>query len=237
MTARAQWRGRPLIAVLFDLDGTLFDTAGDITLALNRATAEFGWAPIAEEVVRRLVGRGSPMLLRRAAQTLGRDADEATYAVMLERFFHHYAALEASGECAAMPYDGAVAGLDRLHAAGLKIAVVTNKHHRFAAALVRLRGLSACIDLIVGGDTCERRKPDPEPLWYACTALNAPAAAALMVGDSTNDVQAARAAGIPVICVPYGYNEGRDPRVLPCDALIESLAELPALLLGESARA
>ena len=231
MTARAHWRGRALAAVLFDLDGTLFDTAGDIALALNRATADFGWEALDVGVVHRLIGRGSPQLLRRAAQVLGRDADEATYAAMLERFFHHYALLEEREECAAAPFDGALEAVRRLHAAGLKIGIVTNKQRRFADALVRSGGLCASVDLIVGGDTCERRKPHPEPLLYACAALTAPPAAALMVGDSANDVEAARAAGIPVICVPYGYNEGCDPRLLPCDALVESLAQLPAMLL------
>ncbi len=231
MSAPAHWRGQRLAAVLFDLDGTLFDTADDIALALNRATADFGWEPIAAGVVRRLIGRGAPQLLRRAAQVLGRDADAATYAAMLERFFHHYAELERRAESTAPPFQGALEAVRQLHAAGLKIAVVTNKQRRFADALVRSGGLCASVDLIVGGDTCERRKPHPEPLLYACAALEAPLAAALMVGDSSNDVEAARAAGIPVICVPYGYDEGRDPRLLPGDALIESLAQLPAMLL------
>ena len=87
------------------------------------------------------------------------------------------------------------------------------------------------LDVVVGGDTCERRKPDPQPLLFSCESLHVPATESLMVGDSVNDVQAARAAGIPVICVSYGYNEGRDPRTLDCDALLDSLSELPPLLL------
>jgi phosphoglycolate phosphatase len=84
--------------------------------------------------------------------------------------------------------------------------------------------------MVVGGDSCERRKPDPQPLHFACDAMRVESAEALMVGDSLTDVLAARAAGIPVVCVPYGYNEGRDPRSLPCDAFIETLADLPALI-------
>jgi phosphoglycolate phosphatase len=83
---------------------------------------------------------------------------------------------------------------------------------------------------VVGGDTCARRKPDPQPLFFACESLQVPPSESLMVGDSVNDVQAARAAGIPVVCVSYGYNEGRDPRTLECDLLLDSLTELPALL-------
>ena len=226
------WRGRPLEAVLFDLDGTLLDTAADIAEALNRALAERGWPPIAPSQVRRMIGRGSPMLIERAAACQSRVLDEAGKAAMLERFFHHYGYLEESGEFKAEPYVGAAECLRALHAAGLRIAVVTNKHERFATGLLKALALSDWVDCVVGGDSCPRRKPDPAPLLFACAQLGADPARALMVGDSTNDVQAARAASIPVICVPYGYNEGEDPRLLPCDAFVESLADLPGLLRG-----
>ncbi len=224
------WQGRPLAAVLFDLDGTLLDTAADITTALNRALGDFGWPAVAERDARRMIGRGSPMLVRRAAQALDRPMDAALQAAMVERFFHHYAALEERGEYAARPYPGAREALHGLHAAGLRIAVVTNKQHRFAQGLLRALDLSPWVDVLVGGDTCERRKPDPQPLLHACARLEVTVQRALMVGDSINDVQAARAAGMPVVCVPYGYNEGEDPRSLPCDAVIESLSALPEML-------
>ena len=108
--------------------------------------------------------------------------------------------------------------------------MVTNKQHRFAAALLERLGFSDWVDVVVGGDTCARRKPDPQPLLFACESLRVAPSESLMVGDSVNDVQAARAAGIPVVCVSYGYNEGRDPRTLDCDVLVDSLAELPGLL-------
>jgi len=225
-----KWRGRPVEAVLFDLDGTLLDTAADIAEALNRALAERGWPPIAADEVRRMIGRGSPMLMERAAAFLGRDLDEAGKARLLERFFHHYGFLEESGEFKAEPYAGAVECLRTLHGAGMRIAVVTNKHERFATGLLEALGMRDWVDVVVGGDTAPRRKPDPAPLLFACERLGADPAHALMVGDSINDVQAARGAGIPVICVPYGYNEGEDPRLLPCDAFVETLADLPDLL-------
>ena len=227
-----QWRGRSLEAVLFDLDGTLLDTVADIAEALNRALAERGWPPIAPSEVRRMIGRGSPTLMERAAAFLNRELDEAAKAAMLERFFHHYGFLEESGEFKAEPYAGAAECLRGLHEGGLRIAVVTNKHERFATGLLKALALSAWVDCVVGGDSCPRRKPDPAPLLFACAQLGAAPARALMVGDSINDVQAARGAGIPVICVPYGYNEGEDPRLLACDAFVESLADLPGLLGG-----
>jgi phosphoglycolate phosphatase len=228
---RAQWRGKPIAAVLFDLDGTLLDTVADIALALNRALADHGWPPVPATQVRQMIGRGSPMLIDRAATYHARELDRTTHAAILERFFEHYGALEESGDCAAQSFPGAAQALEELHAAGLKIAVVTNKHWRFADALLRLLKLSAWIDLTVGGDSCERRKPDPQPLLFACSRLGVSPAEAIMIGDSTNDVQAARAAVIPILCVPHGYNEGQDPRALPCDAILEHLSDLPQLLL------
>jgi phosphoglycolate phosphatase len=231
----AHWRGQRLAAVLFDLDGTLLDTAADIALALNRTMVEYECKPLAEDDVRRMVGRGSPILIERAVAAQDRIIDAATQAAMLERFFHHYGQLEESNEDTAQPYTGAAESLRTLHDAGLRTAVVTNKQHRFAGALLDRLGLADWVDVVVGGDTCARRKPDPQPLLFACNSLHVPPSESLMVGDSVNDVQAARAAGIPIVCVSYGYNEGRDPRTLECDLLLDSLAELPALLLYPNA--
>jgi phosphoglycolate phosphatase len=230
-TFSAEWRGNPLAAVLFDLDGTLLDTVGDIALALNRAVGEFEWPPVPISDVRRMIGRGAPMLVERAAAHQGRAVDAVTQSGIVERFFHHYGALEETGECAAQPFGGAKEALSSLHGAGLRIAVVTNKQQRFANSLLELLGLRAHVDLVVGGDTCERRKPDPLPLLFACSSLRVAPGGAIMVGDSINDVQAARAAGIAVLCVPHGYNEGQDPRALPCDAIVDHLSDLPGLLL------
>jgi len=226
----ARWRGQPLSAVLFDLDGTLLDTVGDIALALNRTLVEHACKALEEHDVRRMIGRGSPILIERAVASQGRTIDAATHAAMVERFFHHYGELEESNEDRAQPYSGAAESLLAVHEAGLRTAVVTNKQHRFADALLRRLGLIDWVDVVVGGDTCERRKPDPQPLLFACESLRVPPSHSLMVGDSVNDVQAARAAGIPVVCVSYGYNEGRPPHTLNGDALLDSLAELPALL-------
>ena len=227
----ASWRGVPLRAVLFDLDGTLLDTAADISLALNRAIAEFGWAPVAASDTRNLIGRGGPMLVQRAAELQQRPLDATTQTAIVERFFHHYGELQGTDESAARPFPGAAEGLRGLHEAGLRTAIVTNKQQRFGIALAKRLGLAPWVDVYVGGDSCVRRKPDPMPVLFACGSLQVAPSEALLVGDSINDVMAARGAAVPVICVPYGYNEGMDPKTLPCDLLIDSIAELPALLL------
>jgi phosphoglycolate phosphatase len=226
------WRGHAVHAVLFDLDGTLLDTVEDITLALNRALTEAHLATLATDQVRDLIGRGVPTLITRAIKRLGATVDPVAQASLLERFYFHYGRLHMLDECNASVYPGVAEGLGELHRLGLRLAVVTNKQKHFAVDLLNRLGLSDWIDVVVGGDSCERRKPDPQPLQFACAALHVEPSEALMVGDSVNDVLAARAARLPVVCVPYGYNEGNDPCALACDAFIETVADLPALLLG-----
>lgn len=229
--APAHFDGRELRAALFDLDGTLLDTAGDIALALNQAIAESGWAPVPLEAVKRLIGAGASILVERAAALQGHTLSKQLHNEITQRFFHHYGALGETGQYSAQAYPGAADALRQLHAAGMRLAVVTNKTRRFSEMLLRQRGLMQWVDLLVGGDTCERRKPDPLPLLYACRELGVAVDAALMVGDSINDVEAARAAAMPVIGVTYGYNEGNDPVTLGCDRLIDTLGVLPGMLL------
>jgi phosphoglycolate phosphatase len=216
--------------VLFDLDGTLLDTLDAIAAALNQALAERSLAPLAVAEVRVMIGRGGPALIERALRRLGTTLEQSDQAALLERYFLHYEHIESGAEHSARIYPGAGECLRQLHQLQLPLAVVTNKQQHLARGLLERLGLSEYVNVLIGGDSCERRKPDPQPLQVACEALGVEPAQALMVGDSINDVLAARAAGMHVVCVPYGYNEGNDPRALPCDAFVETLAELPALL-------
>jgi phosphoglycolate phosphatase len=226
-----RWRGAPLSAVLLDLDGTLLDTAEDIAKALNRSLSEMHFASLATAEVRNMIGRGAPTLITRAVARLGESVYGSDQAKLLERFDYHYHQLHRLKESHSLVYPGVADGLRELHGLGMRLAVVTNKTHAMAVQLLHQLGLHQWIDVVVGGDSCEHRKPSPEPLLLACIKLQIDRREVIMVGDSTTDVSAARAANIPVICVPYGYNEGRNPRDLPCDAFIDSLTELPQLLL------
>jgi phosphoglycolate phosphatase len=225
--------GRPVEGVLFDLDGTLLDTVGDIARALNAALTEAGFAARPLGAVRAGVGRGAAMLIRRVL--VAESPDAATEERLLERFFTHYEALHAEGTSHSPPFPGVVEGLGRLSDWGVPMAVVTNKRQDLAVAALEDAGLLQAFRLVVGGDTCPTRKPEPGPLLHALGILGVAPARALMVGDSANDVHAARAAGLPVLCVPYGYTEGSDPRSLPADAFIESIGHLPGLLRPDPA--
>jgi phosphoglycolate phosphatase len=180
--------------------------------------------------VRKLIGRGAPSLVARALQLAGTGSQEVDVEATLGRFCAHYEQLYAGDGSTATAFPGVLEGLRALHAAGLKLAVVTNKQRRFALQVLGRLGLVRWFEAVVGGDTSGQRKPDPRPLHHACELLQVDSAHALMVGDSAIDVRAARAAGMPVICVPYGYNEGQDASTLECDALVPTLAQLPALL-------
>ncbi len=224
-------------AVLFDLDGTLLDTVADITVALNRALAGQNLPALARSEVRGLIGRGAPALIERALECFGAAGKAADATLLLDRFQHHYERIHEHGEIRTRAYRGVAWGLAELHAQGFMLAVVTNKPRSIAVDLLTRMSLAQWIAVVVGGDGGLPRKPNPQPLLAACEELGVPADQALMVGDSQTDVLAARAAGVAaVVCVPYGYNEGADPRALPCDGFIETLDDLPAMLVPRAGR-
>ncbi len=224
-------------AVLFDLDGTLLDTAADITSALNRALSEQGLPTLTRGEVAGLIGRGAAALVARVLARFGAAAQAADAALLLARFHNHYEHLQDHGELHTRVYPGVAQGLAELHALDFRLAVVTNKARSTALGLLSRLSLDQWIALVVGGDSGVAPKPHPQPLLAACEWLSVPPAQALMVGDSQTDVAAARAARLAAVaCVPYGYNEGADPRTLPCDGFLESIADLPAVLPARAGR-
>ncbi len=232
-TARAQsLRARSVRAVLFDLDGTLLDTAADISVALNRALAEQRLPELALSQVRALIGGGVPALIERAVARLGADAAAVDAEALLDRFTVHYRWINQHEEMQTRAYPGVAEGLAELHALGLKLAIVTNKPRQATIELLTRLGLARPIQAVVGGDNVAHPKPHAEGLLRACEELRIGPREALMVGDSLTDVLAARAAGLAVVCVPYGYNGGADPRSLPCDAFVQSVADLPPFLIA-----
>jgi len=235
VSARAQ-------AVVLDLDGTLVDTLGDFTVALNRCMAELGWPALEPEWVERAVGKGSEHLLRSVlAHQLSQEAVkgvgcacpaltvDAYYPRVWASYQLHYR--DINGQLA-QAYPGVAEGLALLRAQGLRMACVTNKPLAFARDLLDRLGLSENFEVVYGGDSFERKKPDPLPLLKACEALGTPVQSTLMVGDSVNDAQAANAAGLPVVLMTYGYNHGQDIRQTPALAWLDRLDQIgPCLAL------
>ena len=216
----------PIRAVLFDLDGTLADTAGEIALALERTFASLRLPAVPEAEVRELIGRGIPSLVERALQRHG----AATQAVeAIERF---EAAYEETVGTSATLYPGVAESLERLAAAGLPLGVVTNKARAFSVRLLEQLGVAPRFAAVVCGDDGWPKKPAADMMLAACAKHGSVPAGTLLLGDSANDVLAARAAGCPVWCVPYGYNEGRPVESLAADRIVESVAEAADRLLG-----
>lgn len=220
-------------AIAFDLDGTLLDTLGDLAHAMNATLADDGCAPLPTETIRDLVGKGIPSLARRAyAIARGEAPGDAELEAIVARYFAHYAA--SLGERSA-PYPGVGEGLARLRSAGIPLAVVTNKATRFVMPHLERTAFGGWFDAIVGGDDAEAKKPAAAPLALAATRLRVDVRRVLMVGDSANDVACARAAGAPVVVVPYGYREGRAVQDLAADAIVGSLDDLPERLADRRA--
>jgi phosphoglycolate phosphatase len=218
----------PVKGVTIDLDGTLLDTIPDLAAAANMMLRELDRPPLPVERIRTFIGKGLPRLVERTLAA-GRDGDAGPE--LSERALEIYERIyaEVNGRHTTV-YPGVREALESLTAQGFPLACVTNKTGRFTTPLLKLTGFASYFQHVVSGDTLARKKPDPAPLLHACQALNIAPGDMLMIGDSYNDTQAARAAGCPVFCVTYGYNEGRDVRELDADAIIDSLLDAVRLI-------
>ena len=210
-------------AAIIDLDGTMVDTLGDFVEALNRTLAELSLPPLGRGQVERMIGKGSEHLLLSAMAHLGEPDPAARLPDAWAAYQRHYHAI--NGQHSAV-FPGALDGLRALHEAGLPMACLTNKPLAFARVLLREKGLDGFFAHVFGGDSFERKKPDPLPLLKTCEALGSQPARTLMVGDSSNDAQAARAAGCPVVLVTYGYNHGQPVRGVDADGYVDALSAL-----------
>lgn len=220
----------PFHAAIIDLDGTLVDTLGDFVVVLHHTLADMGCHPVECARVDRgflslTVGKGTEDLLRRSlahAWGLPDDAPEAVEAVP-EAWAHYKRHYERLNGQHAEPFPGVVAGLQAVAAQGVPLACLTNKPTAFAEQLLAAKGLRGHFAQVFGGDAFARKKPDPLPLLKTCEALGVAPAATLMVGDSSNDAQAARAAGCGVLLVTYGYNHGHPITEVPALAHVDRL--------------
>ena len=206
-----------LRAVLFDMDGTLVDTLPDIAAAINATLDELGLAPLPKERIGVFIGKGPRVLATRVLDeqpTLTVDERIARIQPLLDGYVRNYA--PRIGREATV-YPGVHEALAELSAAGYALGVVTNALQQLAEKVLARFDIARLMTIVLGGDGVTHGKPAPDPMWKACRALNVTPDETLMVGDSENDVLAARAAGCAILAVPYGYNGGAPAESLGCD--------------------
>jgi phosphoglycolate phosphatase len=219
---------RDIRAVIIDLDGTMLDTAKDLHITINRVRADLGLPELDVNRVISFVGKGSEHLVRSALRTgLSEEETERRFSEAMLAFERHYH--DVNGDFAT-PYPGVHEGLQAMSAKGLRLACVTNKPLAFTLPLLKKVGLHDYFEVIYGGDSFARKKPDPMQLLQVCADFNLAPREVVAIGDSINDTQAARAAGCHVLSVPYGYNHGQPVQEIDTDGIVSSLLEAAQLI-------
>ena len=218
-----------LDAAMIDLDGTMVDTLPDFAVAIGLMLDELGRPAVTPAIVATMIGQGADHLVRAVLEHVaGGVAVDATFVAQgQQRFRQHYGKVNGRH---AVVFPGVVGGLEALRRRGLRLACLTNKPTAFAETLLATTKLDGFFDIVRGGDAFLRIKPDPMPLVQTCEALGTLPARTLMVGDSSNDARAARAAGCPVVLATYGYNHGEPVREVDADGFFDSLADVSRLL-------
>ncbi|MQX35142.1 phosphoglycolate phosphatase [Roseospira navarrensis] len=219
----------PFDGIVFDLDGTLIDSVPDLALALNAMLDEEGLPRVRHEQVPAFVGQGARVLVTKAMAAVGRPiAEGAAGAAELDRLHDRFVVLyEEKPVVGTRTYDGAEAALRDLHARGVRLGVCTNKPHGPTLGVMEALGLAPLFTAVVGGGLIPEKKPDPAPLLLTLEKMGVAPGRAALVGDTPYDVGAARAAGVPVVMVDFGYSPV-PPAEAGADVLISSYAELPA---------
>jgi len=214
-------------AIVVDLDGTMLHTVPELAEAANRMLREMDYAPVSQELLASYIGNGIGWLVKRALTgEMHATPDAALYNHALPIFEKHYTGLLLGSK----PYDGVIEGLEAMRAAGFRLGCITNKATRFTGPLIEGAGLAKYFEIVISGDTLPEKKPHPMPLRHAAKFFGVPPEQLLLIGDSQNDTLAARAAGCPVFCVPYGYNHGEPAETLDSDAVINNLSAAVPLI-------
>ena len=217
----------PISAIVIDLDGTLLHTAPELAESANRMLRDMGRPAVSQDLLMSYIGNGIHWLVKRALTgDMHAEPDATLFDRALPIFEKHYTALLLESK----PFDGVVPGLETLKAAGYRLGCITNKVARYTEPLLKGLGLAHYFEIVLAGDTLPEKKPHPLPLLHSAKFFGAPIEQLLLVGDSLSDAQAARTAGCPIICVPYGYNHGEPVETLNVDAVIPDLTAVLPLI-------
>lgn len=217
--------------LIFDLDGTLIDSASDLAHAVNLALQDLGRPTFDDSMVQNWVGNGATVLMSRAlsgSSKIDSTLSPALLTQALERFFVHYRVHTCEKTVA---YAGVSDGLISLKKAGFTLAIVTNKPYEFVPPILQTLGWDKDFALVLGGDSLPVKKPDPMPLLTACEKLGFSPSQAMMIGDSKNDILAGQNANMPTLAVSYGYNYGQDVRDFNPTHAFDTFAELVEFLI------
>lgn len=213
--------------IFFDLDGTLLDSVPDLASAINRMLRELSLPLVSTEKVESWVGNGAKLLVQRALSYVLNvkieELDDNLNDTAFKVFLSSYGQDCCNKSCL---YPQVVDTLLELKRQGIQLALITNKPHQFTTTIMQHLGLNSLFSIMLSGDSLKKKKPDPLPLNTAMAYFSAKPTDCLMVGDSKSDVLAARAAGVPVVCVSYGYNHGEDIRLCRPDWLLDSMDQL-----------
>jgi phosphoglycolate phosphatase len=213
----------------------MLHTVPDFELALNGMRADFGLAPIDQQTIQPMVGKGSEKLIR---DVLALDYDsgriDAVFDDAMAAYERHYLAI--NGERATL-FPDVIEGLGALQQSGLRLACVTNKPIAFTLPLLEKKGLAPWFEIVYGGDSLPRKKPDPLPLQQVCRDFGLLPSQVVAIGDSSNDAEAARAAGCFVLTVPYGYNHGKPVQTINSDGIVNSLLDAANLIRAHNSTA
>ena len=212
--------------IFFDLDGTLFDTAPELTFATNQMLKDLDLQEVESDIIKSFIGKGADNLVRKVISYSSKQDPEALFKKARKLFDEYYILNVAQS----LPYDGVKETLMKLKKKNLSLACVTNKPEIYTRTILEKSGLISYLDLVVAGDTVSRKKPDPMPLQYSCDKLKLEPKEAIMVGDSCNDIEAGFSAGTYVITVPYGYQYGQSIESDKVDLAIKNLNDLVTII-------
>lgn len=220
-------------AVMFDLDGTLVHTAPEIAVAVNLMLADLNRPALPYNQIEGYIGEGAQTLIKRClaekpdlTEQQNAESDAALFQQAEHLFFMHY----ANNVVESKPYAGVIDGLQAICNKGFRLACVTNKPEKFTLPLLQKCGLADFFEMVVSGDTLQKKKPDPIQLQHICAKFDVPVYEAMLVGDSATDIRAAQASGCFIVTVPYGYNQGKAIDTSQVDATIEDLTDLTTLI-------
>src|SRR5271169_3059274 len=214
-------------AIIIDLDGTLLHTAPELAESANCMLRDMGRPAVSQDLLMSYIGNGISWLVKRALTgDMHAEPDAALYEQALPIFEKHYTELLLQSK----PFPGVAEGLEAMKAAGFRLGCITNKVARYTEPLLKGTGLAHYFEIVLSGDSLPEKKPHPMPLLHSAKFFNVPIQQLLLIGDSLNDALAARSAGCPVFCVPYGYNHGEPVDRLDVDAVIPNLFEALKLI-------